>query len=571
MTTTLNADQTEAPPVSVADQRDPDGVHRDHLGQLRLKKDKVVYLCELLGTTVLGSATDLAVPEAGQLLEWYGTLTGDTIGDNALRDARAEWLELHGKPHPGARPRDIQTPRLTAICEFAHGTPLPDWFTPEPVTSPGVDLLKGAPSAPVPMTSHLAGSGAQTPVTSHPPSVTAPTVRVPSAPALDQEPPHAAPEQTAATLLRVRANRGGMIPWTRVATAVALLAAATAYFPSPNAPTLGHSHALGLALSAMYGALAVAAAVWSRPAVYAVAMLSSLGVIGVTLARTEIPAPVIETMVHATLAPPRLAVLASAAAMISSLAALTQAANKPSPETSAVGPLRRLMLGEANDYYVAAVMAGFVSLNTSWRFFGERFHISNSVEKAVMFSVLEVCMLACGRGIAKSVRNSDNGDPGPALAVLWGLQGVAAYFAISLSGLAEGIARVAAGPGLGLVMLHLALGIELRRTHGRVGTWTKVWSELRERALSWLGLDNSSRDAVQRRRDRWLSVAVEIVANAKGEVLDAKESAKMRKAARISGIDSDPARIEVFLAKLAAVQNLADLPKKKFPSPFRNS
>ena len=57
------------------------------------------------------------------------------------------------------------------------------------------------------------------------------------------------------------------------------------------------------------------------------------------------------------------------------------------------------------------------------------------------------------------------------------------------AGPVEGVARVALGPTLSLVMLHLALGIELRNhTTARTSTWGRVTAELRERALSRLGV-----------------------------------------------------------------------------------
>lgn len=72
-----------------------------------------------------------------------------------------------------------------------------------------------------------------------------------------------------------------------------------------------------------------------------------------------------------------------------------------------------------------------------------------------------------------------------------------------LSGPVEGIARVALGPILSLVMLHLALGIEIRnRTAVRTGTWARVGVEIRERVLSRLGLGNDERTALTRTRER---------------------------------------------------------------------
>ncbi|HKN99316.1 MAG TPA: hypothetical protein VJX10_19510, partial [Pseudonocardiaceae bacterium] len=166
---------------------------------------------------------------------------------------------------------------------------------------------------------------------------------------------------------------------------------------------------------------------------------------------------------------------------------------------------RRVPPGTPWWYYAGAGGGLAVSLNTSWRFFGERLGVTGA-ERVVMFSVLELAFVACALGMRANVRHVDpaTGRPGPAGAprlVAWALCGLSGYAALVLSGPVDGAARVALGPVLSLVMLHLALGIELRhRTGTRNGTWSRVADELRERALSRLGLADDDRDAATRTR-----------------------------------------------------------------------
>ncbi|HVV23208.1 MAG TPA: hypothetical protein VHF06_27495, partial [Pseudonocardiaceae bacterium] len=153
---------------------------------------------------------------------------------------------------------------------------------------------------------------------------------------------------------------------------------------------------------------------------------------------------------------------------------------------------RRVPAGTPWWYYAGAAGGLAVSLNTSWRFFGDRLGVTGA-ERVIMFSVLELAFVACALGMRANVRHVDpvTGRPGSAGAprlVAWALCGLSGYAALVLSGPVDGIARVALGPVLSLVMLHLALGIEIRHGAGtRTGAWARVAGELRERALSRLG------------------------------------------------------------------------------------
>lgn len=153
-------------------------------------------------------------------------------------------------------------------------------------------------------------------------------------------------------------------------------------------------------------------------------------------------------------------------------------------------------------FYLVAAMSTAVSANTSWRFFGHQLGITATAERAAMFAVLEVAFIACAYAMRANVRGPRN-EPGAPRMVVWLLTGIAAYMAVTESGLASGIARVALGPALGIIALHLALGIELRQGRSdATGTVSRIASELRERVLSRLGLADDSRDALARTQDR---------------------------------------------------------------------
>ncbi|HEX5402704.1 MAG TPA: hypothetical protein VFX16_10430, partial [Pseudonocardiaceae bacterium] len=208
-----------------------------------------------------------------------------------------------------------------------------------------------------------------------------------------------------------------------------------------------------------------------------------------------------------------------------------------------------------------------VSLNTSWRFFGERLGVTGG-ERIIMFSVQELALIACALGMRINVRRVDpgTGRPGSAGAprlVAWALCGLSGYAALLLSGPVDGIARVALGPILSLVMLHLALGIEIRNHTGvRTGTWARIGVELRERALSRLGLADDNRDAVTRTRERAASRAARLaVAN--------RATWRTARALRAAGVAHDPVARERLLAEVAVLRSVDELTTLPLPSPWQ--
>lgn len=215
-------------------------------------------------------------------------------------------------------------------------------------------------------------------------------------------------------------------------------------------------------------------------------------------------------------------------------------------------------------FYVVAVMAIGVSVDTSFRFFGEKLGI-HGVAQYALFTVMEAALIACGWAMAQNVRA--NRGPGPYRVTAWALCGFAAYAAVDLSGPIEGPARAVLGPALGLVMLHHALGIDKRaaRGDGVVGTWGRVVWEYRERFLSLLGLGNDSRTALQRTRERSARRAARLVLAPKWTPF---RKARLDRAIRQSGMDADAGMKDRMLSALAHRKHRDALETLELPSPW---
>lgn len=216
-------------------------------------------------------------------------------------------------------------------------------------------------------------------------------------------------------------------------------------------------------------------------------------------------------------------------------------------------------------FYAVAALATAVSVDTSWRFFGEVLGITNVWERYAMFAVLELALVACGWAMRAAVRRG--GKPGPARMLAWALCAMAAYMALVLSGPVAGLARVILGPVMALITLHLALGVEVRTRHGQhTGKAAQVWHELRERLLSRLGLADDDRDALARTRDRAAERAARLAVAPRATLWRRR---RLARAVRISGAAIDPDRRARMLALIAASQHLDDLTATAWPSPWQ--
>ncbi|WP_236790994.1 hypothetical protein [Amycolatopsis sp. GM8] len=218
-------------------------------------------------------------------------------------------------------------------------------------------------------------------------------------------------------------------------------------------------------------------------------------------------------------------------------------------------------------FYLVAFMSLLVSVDTSWRFFGEKLGITSIPERAAMFAVVEVALIACGFAMRAGIR-SEHGKPGPARLILWALCAASGYMAFDLAGPVSGLARVTLGPVLGVVMLHLALGIELRHARTRVTMWTRVSRELKERFLSRLGLGDDERDALARTRDRAARRAAHL---ARASWFTPFRKVRLGKELRKANVAHDDRMRSRLMAELAAVQHADELRRLDLASPWSDS
>ncbi|SER69171.1 hypothetical protein [Lentzea albida] len=248
------------------------------------------------------------------------------------------------------------------------------------------------------------------------------------------------------------------------------------------------------------------------------------------------------------------------------LIAQLDAAENPAPEAGPEAEPKAESTTEpagAKGFYAVALMSIGVSVDTSWRFFEQRLGITDVVERVVLFSVMEAALVACGWAMRGGVRQ--NGRPGPARLVAWALTAFAAFAAFSLSGPVAGTARVLLGPVLGLVMLHLALGIEIRAARQRTTTWARVGREVRERLLSVFGLGDDGRDALARTRDKAALRAAKLAVAGRWTP---RRKARLRKALHASHVAHDPAQRDRMLRELGVLQHADELARTTQPSPW---
>ncbi|MEK8110591.1 hypothetical protein NKG94_52130 [Micromonospora sp. M12] len=162
-------------------------------------------------------------------------------------------------------------------------------------------------------------------------------------------------------------------------------------------------------------------------------------------------------------------------------------------------------------FYLAAAVGTLVSVDTSWRYFGERLHITNEIERGVLFGVLELALIACGVSMRAAARRAGE-DPRRRAAGRLGAVRLRRVHGVLPLRPGCRTDPVVLGPVLALVCLHLALGIDLHvRRGGSAGTpWARVFGELRERAMSRLGLADDDRTAITRTRDRAIDRAARL-------------------------------------------------------------
>ncbi|MFD6691095.1 hypothetical protein ACFWEV_35165, partial [Streptomyces bacillaris] len=143
-------------------------------------------------------------------------------------------------------------------------------------------------------------------------------------------------------------------------------------------------------------------------------------------------------------------------------------------------------------------------------------------------------------------------------------------------GLVGGTVRAFFGPVLAALLWHLAMGIEIRHARPQTassGLLAILGRDLRERALSRLGVARRGRDAAQITRDRWTDRAVEFA-----DCLDRLPEGARRRRARVarrlaravarSEVGTNPQQKRQLLDGLAARRGAAQLATIDLPSPW---
>lgn len=230
---------------------------------------------------------------------------------------------------------------------------------------------------------------------------------------------------------------------------------------------------------------------------------------------------------------------------------------------STVAELRKLGAGDVDGthfFYAAALVGMAVSIDTSWNYFGEILHIDNLWARSVTFFALEIAQIACGWGMRASIRK--HGTPGATRWVAWALCAVSAYMACQLSGVFVAVVRVTLGPILSLVMLHLALGIEMRGLKVRKDSmWVRLAREFRERFLAMFGLGDENRDAKTIAQDRALNKAIEI--RMRDVNADARTRRFVQQLAK-AGIMDSPEKMDQFIQRMQLAANAKDVYDRKY-------
>jgi hypothetical protein len=151
---------------------------------------------------------------------------------------------------------------------------------------------------------------------------------------------------------------------------------------------------------------------------------------------------------------------------------------------------------------IPALMALGMSADTSFRFLGERLAITNPWERGLLCGVAEAAI------VALTVYAWATRTKGPAV-LAYAAVLVQAVPAFGVSGGVGGPVRVALGPVLLAVMLHLLLGLEVRMAGARPDSlWRATVREARERLTAWLGIGRRGADSAAIARSRAADRAV---------------------------------------------------------------
>jgi len=221
----------------------------------------------------------------------------------------------------------------------------------------------------------------------------------------------------------------------------------------------------------------------------------------------------------------------------------------------------------------AAGLAQAVVMTGMWRFFGNVLHFSGA-ERISMFAFLEISVMAAAFRARRNMRQF--GAAGAEGVAVWALSGLSAVFsALDARSGAEAVFRLSA-PLVAAWLWHRGLGLERRRSSGRVVHWRLT----AERVLVWLGLAEPSAraagDVDAHRRIARLAKAVKRLRDlrAAGARTWRQDRARrrldkaMEAAVEHAALASDPARQDQMRDQIAALNAAGGLASLDLAAPW---
>ncbi|OQQ16116.1 hypothetical protein B0675_02185 [Streptomyces sp. M41(2017)] len=210
--------------------------------------------------------------------------------------------------------------------------------------------------------------------------------------------------------------------------------------------------------------------------------------------------------------------------------------------------------------------------DTSWAFAEHRLHMTDTSERAVMFAAGEVALIACAimaRANKQATAADDKaGTPGVPGVLVWIITGVQVIPAFAESGFWAGIVRATIGPVMGGLLWHLAMGLEIRVAKPEAlstGLPAQIGAELRQRLLSYLGLADRGRTAIDISRDRAMARAVRLAARRHRGWWG---RAALKASVARSGAAIDGSRRHALLQQVAARRTAGELATVPVTSPW---
>lgn len=233
---------------------------------------------------------------------------------------------------------------------------------------------------------------------------------------------------------------------------------------------------------------------------------------------------------------------------------------------------------------VVALAATGVSLNTSWRFFGDHFGLADKAERAGIFAVLEGAQITFAllardnqRQSAAATGKAKTGAPG---LLVWAVSLIALYPAVVEAGAVAGIARWLLGPMLAAVLWHFAMGLELKTERIELkedGLVAVLWAQAKTQLLARFGAAAPDKTALDIRQDNAMRYAV-MYADRYASLSDEQRSTrkgrrtqrKLRDAVRVSEIGTNPRRLKEFVTLLSTIRNVDGLATMELRAPWEN-